>query len=178
MSVRSAVGNLTHTIQDNLAIILNIKRTEIENIVGSATTSLSNIWSGGFTGMSETGIAELKTQLINYCQDIQDIISDFDQTGDITSALKGEVQNAAYEFIAAIKVLLQAYVSQMKKGIAEADEAYQNFVKAAQSISQDVESAAQDIRSQARDINIESSGNNAGVMTGGGGIAGDSMGLK
>ena len=105
--------------------------------------------------MSESGMAELKTQLQNYCSEIQAQIDQFDQTGDITGALKGEVQNAAYDFIAAIKTLLQAYVSTMKQEIAEADEAYQNFISAGQSISSDVQSAASDIRSNASNISLD-----------------------
>ena len=154
-SVRSTVGNITHNVQDNLANVLNIAKTQIENIVGTTKTSLTNIWSGGFTGMSEAGMQELKTQLSNYCQKIQDLIAGFDQTGDITSALKGEVQTAAYEFIDAIKELLQAYVSTMRQEIQEADEAYSNFMSSAQSISQDVSSSASDIRSNASSIRLD-----------------------
>lgn len=155
MSIRSTIGNITRNVQDTLSTTLTTAKTQIENIVGSTTTSLSNIWSGGFTGMSETGIAELKTQLTNYCQEIQDIIEGFDQTGDITSALKGEVQTSAYDFIAAIKTLLEAYVSTMKQEIEEADEAYQNFLTSSQSIAQDVNDAASDIRSNASSISLD-----------------------
>lgn len=155
MSIRSTVGNIAHNVQDRLSSILTTGKTQIENIVGSVTTSLSNIWSGGFTGMSESGMTELKTQLTNYCQEVQDLIDGFDQTGDITSALKGDVQTAAYDFIDAIKKLLQAYVSTMKQEIAEADEAYQNFVSSGQSIAQDVQAAASDIRSNASSISLD-----------------------
>lgn len=155
MSIRSTVGNIAHNVQDRLASVLSSERTKIENIVGTTTTSLSNIWSGGFTGMSETGIADLKTNLTNYCQKIEDLIGEFDQTGDITSALKGDVQTAAYDFIAAIKTLLQAYVSTMRQEIDEVDEAYRNFVASGQSISQDVNAAADDIRSSASSISLD-----------------------
>lgn len=155
MSIKSTVGNITHNVQDTLSSVLNTATTQIENIIGSTTTSLSNIWSGGFTGMSEGGMEELKTALINYCEEIQGLIDGFDQTGDITSALKGDVQTAAYDFVAAIKELLQAYVSTMKQEISEADEAYQNFMASGKSISQDVQSAASDIRSNASSIRLD-----------------------
>lgn len=155
MSIRSTVGNFTHSVQDNISSLLATAKTQVENIVGSTTTSLTNIWSGGFTGMSESGMAELKTQLSNYCQEIQDLIESFDQTGDITMALKGDVQTAAYDFIAAIKTLLQAYVSTMRQEIEEADEAYRNFMASGQSISQDVSDAASDIRSNANSIRLD-----------------------
>lgn len=155
MSIKSTIGNITHSVGDNLSSVLNTARTQIENIVGTATTTLSNVWSGGFTGMSESGISELKTQLSNYCEEVQGLIDSFDQTGDITSALKGEVQTAAYDFIAAIKTLLQAYVSTMRQEIDEVEEAYQNFMKSGQSIATDVQSAASDIRSNANSISLD-----------------------
>ena len=155
MSIRSTVGNITHSVKDTLSSTLTTAKTQIENIVGNTTTSLSNIWSGGFTGMSETGIADLKTQLTSYCKEIQDLIDGFDQTGDITSALKGDAQEAASDFIAAIKTLLQAYVSTMKQEIDEADEAYNNFVASGKSIATDVKDAATDIRSNASSISLD-----------------------
>lgn len=155
MNVRSTIGNIMHNVQNNLASSLIASKIQNENIVGSTITSLSNLWSGGFTGMSESGIAELRTQLANYCEEVQAIIEGFDQTGDITAALKGDVQTAAYDFIAAIKTLLQAYVSTMKQEIQEVDEAYQNFIISGQSIAQDVNEAASDIRSNANSISLD-----------------------
>lgn len=155
MNIRSTSGNILHNVQDNLSSALISGKTAIENIVGTATTSLSNIWGGGFTGMSKEGIEELKTSLNKYCQEIEELIGGFDQNGDITMALQGDTQTAAYDFIDAIKQLLQAYVSTMRQEIDEADEAYNNFAMSSQSISQDVESAAQDIRSNASQIRLD-----------------------
>lgn len=155
MAISNVVGNFTHNVRDSLSTTLTTAKTQIENIVGSTSTSLSNVWSGGFTGMSDAGMSELKTQLTTYCQEIEDLIESFDQSGDITSALKGDVQTATYDFIAAIKTLLKAYVSTMKQEIAEADEAYNNFLQAGQSISQDVNDAASDIRSNASSIRLD-----------------------
>ena len=155
MAIKSTLGNMSYSVQDTLSSILTTTKTQIGNIVGSVSTSLSNIWQGGFTGMSESGFAELKTQLSNYCNDVQGLIDGFDQTGDITSALKGDVQTAAYEFIGAIKELLKAYVSRMRQEISEADEAYANFLQSSQSISQDVQSAAQEIRTNASQIKLD-----------------------
>lgn len=154
-SIRSTIGNFEHLVHDTISSVLASARTQIQNLVGTATSRLSNIWSGGFTGMSEQGMADLKAQLSSYCQDVQDLIDSFDQTGDITSALRGEVQTAAYDFIAAIKSLLQAYVSTMRQEIDEADEAYRNFASSDKSISQDVESSASDIRSNANNIRLD-----------------------
>ena len=137
MSIRSTVGNMNHSFKDTISSTLSSVKTRLENIVGSTSTALSNIWEGGFTGMSEAGMTELKSSLTTYCQDIEDLISGFDQSGDITSAL------------------LQAYVSTMKQEIAEADQAYQNFLKSGTSISQDVTGSASEIRSNASEIRLD-----------------------
>lgn len=155
MSIKSTIGGFIRDVQDNLSSILVTAKTQIEGIVGGIGASLSDIWSGGFTGMSEAGIAELKVQIGKYISDVQALIDGFDQTGDITSALKGDTQTAAYDFIAAIKKLLQAYVSTMKQELAEVDEAYTNFMASSQSIAQDVNEAASDIRSNASQISLD-----------------------
>ncbi len=154
-NIRSTVGNITHNVQDTISSVLNTASIKMENIVGTVQTGLTNMFSGGFIGMSADGMAELTNILRNYCEEVQGIISGFDQTGDITSALKGDVQDAAYDFIAAIKQLLEAYVSRMLQEIDEANQAYENFMKSGQSISQDVQTAAQDIRSNADEIRLD-----------------------
>lgn len=155
MSIRSTLGNITHNAEDFISNIFNGARTALENIVGNVSTSLSNIWSGGFVGMSESGIDELCSQIENYCQSIEAQIAQFDEKGNIENALKGDVQVAAADFIAAVKQLLQAYVSTMRQEIAESHEAYTNFVNSGKSIAQDVESAASDIRSNADSIKLD-----------------------
>ena len=154
-NIQSTIGNITRGVEANLSGKLTNLGTQIESIVGNATASLSNIWAGGFTGMSETGIIELKDALSKFCDEIQAKIDSFDQTGDITSAFKGKSQTAVYEFIAAIKTLLQAYVSTMRVEIDEAEEAYRNFASSDQTISQNVQSAASEIRSNASSIRLD-----------------------
>ena len=153
--IRSTTGNITHNAPDNMASNLSNSKQFVESVIGKIGMQFTQLWSGGFRGMSEQGIAELKTQITKYCESVQDVINSFDQTGDITSALKGEVQTAAYDFIAAIKELLQAYVSTMRQEIQEVQEAYDNFVKAGSSIASDVRSNADDVRSDAARISLD-----------------------
>lgn len=153
MSIQSVVGNIQHKVGETIDSTLGTARTTWENIVGGVTTGFTNLWSGGFVGMSEGEIGNLKTALQTYCDEIQGIIDGFDQRGDITDAYKGEIQNAAYEFIAAVKELLKAYVAQMKKELSEIDEAYANFQASSQSVAQNVTSDAEQIRSNAQQMN-------------------------
>ena len=154
-NIRSAVGNIGHNIMDNLSSVLTTAKTQIENIIGGATTSLTNVWDGGFVGMSASGKDELKNNLENYCNRIQAIIDGFNHEGDISSAFKGDIEVAAKDFVAAIKELLQAYVSTMRQEISELEDAYNSFIAASSGVAQDVHDAAQDIRSNADSIRLD-----------------------
>lgn len=155
MSVKSAVGNLVHDVDDNLSSALRTAKTTMQNIVGNVKTSLSNVWSGGFAGMDKNGIDELKTQIGNYCNDIQSIINEFDVDGNIEVALKGDLQVAAQDFIKATKDILNAYVSKIKEEMDVIKEAYSNYEKAAAQIKTDVMSDADQVRSAAKAIRID-----------------------
>lgn len=155
MSVKSTINNLVHDVDDNLSSAITTAKSSIQNIVGTVKTSLSNVWSGGFTGMDEKGLAELKTQIKNYCNDIQSIINEFDVDGNIEVALKGLIQEGAQDFIKAIKDILNAYVSTIKEELDVVDEAYSNFSKSALQIKTDVVADAEQIRSDANKIKID-----------------------
>lgn len=155
MSIRSFLGNTVNVVGDTAGSVINSARITLENIVGSVTTGFSNLWEGGFTGMSQTGVEDLKAALQKYCDDIEAIINGFDETGDISAALKGEAQQAAIDFIKAIKTMLEAWVSQIKVNISELDEAYRLFTEDNKNIAQDVQQAASDIRQNAEQIRLD-----------------------
>ena len=155
MSLQSVVGNTKVGAQNAISNILSTATSSIQNIIGNAKTGLSNIWSGGFAGMSESGMADLKTALKNYCDAIEAQINTFDEEGNISNAYKGNINNAAREYIRSIKELLNAYVTQMKANISEADEAYQNYMTGSESLSQSVSSDAESIRSEASKIRLD-----------------------
>lgn len=155
MSIRSFLGNTVNVIGDTASSVINSARITLENIVGTVTTGFSTLWEGGFTGMSAQGVEDLKSALQKYCGDIEGIISGFDQTGDISSALKGDAQQAAIDFIDAIKAMLEAWVTQIKANIAELEEAYKLFSEDNKSIAQDIQQAASDIRQNAEQIRLD-----------------------
>lgn len=155
MSIRSTVGNFSHNVSDNISTALNTAKTQFSNIVGTAKTGLSSVWAGGFVGMSDSGFSELDTAITNYIAEVQDIINGFDETGDISSAFQGELQEAAYDFIEASKETLTAYVSFLKQDQEEMKEAYENFKLAASSVASDVRANAESIRSNANSIRLD-----------------------
>ncbi len=155
MSLQSVTGNFIHDTSDSISTIITGARSTFDGIVGTATAGLSSLWSGGFVGMSEAGIEELKNAINTYCNDVQSIIDGFNEEGDIDGAFKGETNVAAREFIRAVKALLNAYVSTMRKFKDEANEAWTNWKQSSQDISTQVQANADDIRSQASGINID-----------------------
>lgn len=155
MSVQSAIGNFTRGAQDTISDILTGAKTNFDGIVGTTSTALGSLWSGGFVGMSESGMEQLKQAIETYCTEIEAIINEFNEEGDIDNALKGDVNTAARDFIHAVKELLQAYVSRMRQEKIDADEAWNNWKQASQDISQNVTSDAEQIRSDAASIRID-----------------------
>lgn len=155
MSIRSAVGNITSSVGNDIQTIFSSASTNIQNIVGTAVTGFSNLWSGGFAGIDENNFSVIKSSLENYCSTIEEHIAQFDQASKLEIAYKGAIQDAADDFVKAVKELLQAYVSNMRRNIMEADAAFQNYKEAAQQIAQDVHSDAQTIRQDAQKIRLD-----------------------
>lgn len=155
MSIQSAVGNIERSVDNTLDTLISGARTSFENILGSLGTSLSNIWDGGFAGIDESNFPVLKEYITKYCSDIEAIISGFNEQARVEVAYKGSVQTASTDFIKAVKDILQAYVSTMKRNIADADLAFKNYAAGAQQISQNVTSDASDIRSEAAKIRLD-----------------------
>lgn len=155
MSIQSALGNIVSNVKNDLQTLLSGAKSKLQGIVGTISTSLSNIWDGGFAGINENELDTLKDALNNYCNNIDDIINGFDQTTNLDVAYKGAINEAANDFVDAVKEILTAYVSTMRRNIAEADTAFANYKQAAQSIAQDVKSDAADIRSEAQKIRLD-----------------------
>lgn len=155
MSIQSALGNITANAFNDLQTLISGAKTKLQGIVGGIETALTNIWDGGFAGIDENNLDTLKDALNAYCNSIDEIILGFDQTTNLDVAYKGAINEAANDFVDAVKEILTAYVSTMRRNIAEADTAFANYKQAAQSIAQDVKSDAADIRSEAQKIRLD-----------------------
>lgn len=155
MSLQSMFNNAVNTAGDAVSSVINSSKVTLQNIVGTASTSLSNLWDGGFTGMSTQGVDDLRAALQKYSADIEALIAGFDEKGDISAALKGDTEAAAVEFIEAIKSLLQAWVTRIKQGIVDLDKAHAQFLEDNSEIATDVKQKAQDIRQNAEAIRLD-----------------------
>lgn len=155
MSIQSWWGNVTSDVEGWFNNKLGNIKTKLESVVGTTTTRFTNLWDGGFAGISEQGIEELKNELKNFCSAIEDQIASFDEEGEIANAYKGVIADAARDFIRAIEEILKAYVSTMKVNISEADLAFKNYKAGSQAISQNVIADAADIRKEAQSIRLD-----------------------
>ena len=155
MSLQSGLGNFTAKISDSLDSIFASAKAGIENAIGSVKSGFTNVWSGGFSGINENGVSDLKVAIEKYCTDVETIIASFDEAGNISNALKGKINEAAREYIIQVKELLKAYVSNMRQNLRDLDSALEAYQQSAQSVAQNIQSDAQSIRDSANSIRLD-----------------------
>ena len=157
MSIQSTVGNITHSVQDGFNEISNRASSTLQGIVGTISTSVTNLYSGGFVGLSREGMAELDTALEEYIGELEETINGFNEEADAGDAYAGQIKTAVHEYVVAVQALLSAYVTRLRQEIDEANEAFNNMHQADQDISQNVTSDAGDVTSDAQSIRVDSS---------------------
>lgn len=157
MTIESGLGNLVTGAGNAGQAGLAWANARLENIVGSVKTGLGNIWGGGFAGISIERInSDLIPAVNKYCETIESAINQFNADADVTSSFAGtELETAVQDFIKAIKELLAAYVSTMRKEIAAINSAYEQYTSGAQNVASNVASNASEIRAAANDIRLD-----------------------
>ena len=157
MSIQSTVGNLVHSVQDGWDDVSNRAASSLTGIVGTLSTAVTTLYSGGFVGLSREGMAELDSALETYIGELEDIINGFNEEADAADAYAGQIKTAVHEYVVAVQALLSAYVTRLRQEIDEANEAFNNMNQADQDISQNVTSDAADVTSDAQSIRVDSS---------------------
>lgn len=157
MSIQSGIGNITAGVGNAVDGGLAWASSRLESLVGTVKAGLGNIWGGGFAGISKDKIdADLIPALERYCETIEDSINQFNADADVTSSFAGpELAPAVKDFVSAIKELLKAYVSTMRKEIASVNSAYEQYTTGSQSVASNVSTNAQDIRSAASEVRLD-----------------------
>ena len=92
MSLQSSVGNVTRSATESVKSILSTTTGKIENTIGTATTAVTNVWSGGFAGISTANATALENAINTYIQGIQDTIQGFNENANLENAYKGAEQ--------------------------------------------------------------------------------------
>ena len=134
------------------------------HLFDQTTYSNADIASGGFAGINMDNIGQISRDVKQLIIDpISDILEAFGGTEEtVKKGLKGKAADAATEYIAAIKTLLNAYISTYNGFINLAGSAAQGFVdndagnqQIIQSATQSVQQMAKDMEVEAQDINID-----------------------
>lgn len=155
MSIQSSIGSFTRNTQEGVRSVISRASGMLDGIVGSATTTVSNVFSGGFVGINTANAESLRTAINNYIQGVQDTINGFNENANLENAYKGEVQVATQEFLRAIKDLLQAHITQMRLNLTDLNEAIKNYEEAASDLGSQVTQQADEIRQNATQIKID-----------------------
>lgn len=156
-SIQSVTGNIssfgTNTVESGLAYA----KTLINNRISSVSTSLSNVWSGGFAGINKQRVeGKLIPAIEKYCKDIENDIAQFNADGDMSTTFAGqEMQAAAKTFVEAVKSLLQSYVSQMRVEISAVNKAYDAWEAGTSSVASTANENAEEIRRTAESIKLD-----------------------
>ena len=158
MAIQDATGSITHSAKD-ISSDIDTAASDVEGIVGgSAGVNGGFLGIGGiedFAGMSQEGKEQFKSAVSGYVDGLKSIISDFNPDADMENALKGEVATAVHDFLAAMKELLQAYVSELETENRHIDEAYANWEASAKSIASSATSDAGDVRGKASSLSVD-----------------------
>ncbi len=156
MSIRSQVGNLSYNAKDAISTIVTAANTRLSNLFNTVTTGLGNLYSGGFVGMSQSGMQDLISAVNDYCDKIEAEIDAFKADGNRDDAYAGEINEAVETYLVQLKAMLAAYVSTMRAETEEAAIAYNAFHDAEENISQDVVTDSESVASEAESIRKES----------------------
>ena len=110
-----------------------------------------------FAGINKTGIGELQQKLNAYADSLQEIISGYNENADITGGLaaNSKTQIAASNFIADVKVLLQAYIDTLRAYAKQAQDAYDNYSEAEGKIGSAVGTDVKAIKDAASKVEID-----------------------
>lgn len=155
MSLKTFTENLGNGIANRVNQAVTHAKSAIGNIIGTAKASFTSIWDGGFAGISEQGIEELKNALKQYCAAIEDHIASFNTAVPTEGAFAGPIRDASVDYLESIKDLLKAYVSTMKVNLDDLDAAFAAYMKQSNELAANIRSDAESIRSQAAQIKLD-----------------------
>lgn len=129
--------------------------SKLEAIIGGATAKYSTLWDGGFVGIDTANYTVLIDAINNYIASLNSIIESFNTEANITGALKGEAQAAAIEYVAAIKKLLEAYVSSYKNFNYLLEDSVESMKSGDTGNATAIRTEAQEVLTQANTIHVD-----------------------
>lgn len=155
MSIRSVIGNLTKSGREFGGTLLSSASAQLNGVVGTAGAAVGSVFSGGFVGIDENNIESVKNSINSYCDTIDGIIDGFDENAQLDNAFKGEVQQGVRQFVTDVKGLLKAYVTYMRRSVADLNTAVASYKAGVSGIRSQAQSDAESIRQQAAEVKID-----------------------
>ncbi len=129
MSIRSVIGNLTKSGREFGGTLLSSASAQLNGVVGTAGAAVGSVFSGGFVGI--------------------------DENAQLDNAFKGDVQEGVRQFVTDVKGLLKAYVTYMRRSVADLNTAVASYKAGVSGIRTQAQSDAESIRQQAAEVKID-----------------------
>ncbi len=126
-----------------------------DSIKDNISNATSKVYDGGFAGMSETAIEDVKAQIKKYVAEIQETVNSFDDGKEIDTFLKGDTNAAAREYVRSVKELMATYLNGLNQVADDLDTAYATFKEQSGEIAKTTLSDAESLRSQAANKNLD-----------------------
>ena len=151
-------NNITGLVAGNNQIeTVEHKSWDLLHLFDNTTYSNADIAEGGFAGINLNNINEITRnveQLI--IKPVSEILEGFGGTEEtVHKGLKGKAADAATEYIAQVKALLNAYITTYNGFINLAGQAANAYVENDAGNKANIENASQQIQQMAKDMSVE-----------------------
>jgi hypothetical protein len=126
-----------------------------ESAIGSAVTSFSVLWDGGFVGIDVNNYTVIRDEIDTLMTKVEQVLTQFNANAEFETGVKGEAADAASEYVKAVNELLIAYVTTYRNFIKLADDAVAQMKAGDQQNAASIRTAADEIRSRAAEIRVD-----------------------
>jgi gas vesicle protein len=152
MGIQSIIGDVKSSVGNQINSFLEEAWGAVSGLKDQVGTYVSNIWSGGFAGVSN--FEELKSAIDTYSADVDEIIEKYDASADLSVTFQGKAGEELTEFVNSTKSLLMAYGQLVKKWKDELNDAYEKYQSGDTTLSSNVSQDAQDVAAAAQKVDI------------------------
>ncbi len=154
MGIQSIIGDVKSNVGQRITSVLDTMYGQVSGLANNAGTFVANVWDGGFAGINESGLADLKQAIESYKNANIDLINEYNEAADLDVTFKGDVQAAVQEFVRNTKELLNAWVSAVEFWSKELDEYALNYKAGASNLASNISSDAQEVKAAASDVDL------------------------
>lgn len=155
MSIENILSTAGAAVSSVFNNTVNSVSNLFESAIGSAVTSFSVLWDGGFVGIDVNNYTVIKDEIDTLMTKVEETLSQFNAAAEFETGLKGEAADAASEYVKAVNDLLIAYVTTYRNFIKLADESVAQMKAGDTANAASIRDAAAEIRSRAEEIRVD-----------------------